>query len=64
MGLSTDMLRDKVGVTDEITLILNGKKIEQKPKPKMICDRCGADRFAEPCRRQGYTDCPIRGVAQ
>jgi hypothetical protein len=57
-------INDKVGVKDDITLILNGKEIKREPKPKLICDKCGADRFTEPCRREGYLDCPIRGVVQ
>lgn len=32
------------------------------PEPSMICARCGADRFAEPCRNN--LECQIRGLAQ
>lgn len=55
-------IEDNVGASDQISLILNGKKVEEKPK--LICPKCGADRFVEPCRREGYLDCPIREVAQ
>lgn len=39
------------------------KGVEEKPK--LICPKCGADRYAEACKLLGVpTECPMHGVPQ
>ena len=66
MDLSTDM-KDKVGATDKISIILNGKPVEQTPQ--LVCPKCGVDRSKETCPLGGnvmrvLNECPMVGKAQ
>lgn len=50
------MIKEKIAATDQISFILNGKPVEV---PKLICPKCGVDRYKEPCPEPG-PDCPIQ----
>lgn len=58
---------DKVGVTDKVEIILNGKVVQQKEESfKMICPKCGVDRAVQSCPNWGKPPgcCPMTGIAQ
>jgi len=50
------MARDKVGVSEQIGFVLNGKPIGVQPT--LICPKCGVDRLKNPCPNQNSEDCP------
>jgi chromosome segregation ATPase len=39
------------------------KELEAVRKPSLVCDKCGADRYKEPCGSNNPMDCPLSGIA-
>ena len=54
-------MHDKVGISDTVSIKLNGKPVA--PQHELICPRCGVDRFKVPCPGPFHM-CPIHGEAQ
>lgn len=59
---------DKIGATDKIGFVLNGKPIEVVQENTLICPKCGVDRFKQLCPNgatAALTDqCPMKATAQ
>ena len=55
------MANDKVGASDEISFILNGKPFKPQPDFNMICPKCKVNRILFPCPNygKGVEECPM-----